>query len=340
MAFLFLSPRSGRARVNAVSRSGDPMTRNFFLPEEPWVVALARKHGLQHVLEDQRERKRLTGCSGDKCGANKEFSGISQILCLVSVSPGKLAHGILTDWTAEEEYFRKGLFEALEKSSSHSTLSLYVNKVLAFPKPILSHSPQRFHADLWEPEKFDLEQIIMWSGETREELEAHFGKPSQDISDFLKKPAALRVPVLVCHLIAKCAWKALILDGCHFGKRGAQQSIHVGLQERLGGFPPSQWVKEALASEKRKRTPEDAMELRFRPIDAQQVVSLLRSWSGQILSQAAGETRQELQLMLEEKVMRLDTFAGNNKRPTRSEFGPEQLLHALCAAMGVRDRSN
>ena len=37
--------------------------------------------------------------------------------------------------------------------------------------------------------------------------------------------------------------------------------------------------------------------------------------------------------------MRLDTFAGNNKRPTRSEFGPEQLLHALCAAMGVRDRS-
>ena len=339
MAFLFLSPRSGRARVNAVSRSGDPVTRKFFLPEEPWVVALARKHGLQHVLEDQRERKRLTGCSGDKCGANKEFSGISQILCLVSVSPGKLAHGILTDWTAEEEYFRKGLFEALEKSSSHSTLSLYVNKVLAFPKPILSHSPQRFHADLWEPEKFDLEQIIMWSGKTREELEAHFGKPSQDISDFLKKPAALRVPVLVCHLIAKCAWKALILDGCHFGKRGAQQSIHVGLQERLGGFPPSQWVKEALASEKRKRTPEDAMELRFRPIDAQQVVSLLRSWSGQILSQAAGETRQELQLMLEEKVMRLDTFAGNNKRPTRSEFGPEQLLHALCAAMGVRDRS-
>ena len=162
------------------------MTRKFFLPEEPWVVALARKHGLQHVLEDQRERKRLTGCSGDKCGANKEFSGISQILCLVSVSPGKLAHGILTDWTAEEEYFRKGLFEALEKSSSHSTLSLYVNKVLAFPKPILSHSPQRFHADLWEPEKFDLEQIIMWSGKTREEL-AHFGKPSQDISDFVAK---------------------------------------------------------------------------------------------------------------------------------------------------------
>ena len=90
MAFLFLSPRSGRARVNAVSRSGDPMTRKFFLPEEPWVVALARKHGLQHVLEDQRERKRLTGCSGDKCGANKEFSGISQILCLVSVSTGNL----------------------------------------------------------------------------------------------------------------------------------------------------------------------------------------------------------------------------------------------------------
>ena len=179
------------------------MTRKFFLPEEPWVVALARKHGLQHVLEDQRERKRLTGCSGDKCGANKEFSGISQILCLVSVSPGKLAHGILTDWTAEEEYFRKGLFEALEKSSSHSTLSLYVNKVLAFPKPILSHSPQRFHADLWEPEKCGA------------------GRPARSwlISEnhlrtsatLLQKPAALRVPVLVSF---DCKMR---MESTHFG---------------------------------------------------------------------------------------------------------------------------
>ena len=117
MAFLFLSPRSGRAKVNVVSRSGDPMICKFFMPEEPWVVDLARKHALQHVLEEQRERKRLTGFSGDTC-ANKEFSRISQILCLVSASPGKLGHGILTDWTAEEEYLRKGLFEALEKSSS------------------------------------------------------------------------------------------------------------------------------------------------------------------------------------------------------------------------------
>ena len=87
------------------------------MPEEPWVVDLARKHALQHVLEEQRERKRLTGYSGDTC-ANKEFSRISQSLCLVSVSPGKLGHGILTDWTEEEEYLRKGLLEALEKSSS------------------------------------------------------------------------------------------------------------------------------------------------------------------------------------------------------------------------------
>jgi len=117
MAFLFLSPRSGRAKVNVVSRSGDPMICKFFMPEEPWVVDLARKHALQHVLEEQRERKRLTGFSGDTC-ANKDFSRISQSLCLVSVSPGKLGHGILTDWTEEEEYLRKGLLEALEKSSS------------------------------------------------------------------------------------------------------------------------------------------------------------------------------------------------------------------------------
>ena len=38
-------------------------------------------------------------------------------------------------------------------------------------------------------------------------------------------------------------------------------------------------------------------------------------------------------------MLRLDSFAGNNKRLSRSDFGPEQLLHALCAAMGVPDRS-
>eukprot|EP00435_Cladocopium_sp_Y103_P022856 s4952_g5.t1 len=44
--------------------------------------------------------------------------------------------------------------------------------------------------------------------------------------------------------------------------------------------------------------------------------------------------------MLEDKVMRLDSFAGCNKWLSKAEFAPEQLLHALCAAMGLRDRSS
>jgi len=108
MVFMFLSPRSGRAHVNVVSKTGQAMTRNLFMLEEPWVLDLAKQHGLRDVVEEQRERKRLADCR------EKEFKGISQIMCLVSVSPGKLGHGILTDWTtdwtAEEEYYRKALF--------------------------------------------------------------------------------------------------------------------------------------------------------------------------------------------------------------------------------------
>ena len=333
MALLFLSPRSGRAQAKVVSKYGDAMTRKFFLLEEPWVLDLAERHGLRDVVAEQRERKRLA----DR--GEKEFKGICSILCLVSVSPGKLGHGILTDWTAEEEHYRKGFFDTPESTSSQSTFSLCVDKVLAFLKPIPAHSPQRFHSDFWEPGKFDLEQIHMWTGKTCEELEIHFGKSAEEIMAFLQKPIALRVPVLLCHLIAKGAWRAIVLNGGDFGKKGAQSPLHLAFQQELGGFPPAEWVDHAVADHKRKRSQEEAVELRFRPTDAKELASFLRSWSGRILPQAPEEMRQELQLMLEEKVMRLDSFAGNKKGLSRSEFGPEQLLHALCAAMGVRDRS-
>ena len=179
----------------------------------------------------------------------------------------------------------------------------------------------------------------MWSGKTREELEFHFGKSTEEIKVFLQKPMALRVPILLCHLIAKGAWRAIVLNGGDLGKRGAHEPLHIAFQKTLGGFPPAEWVDHARADQKRKRSEEEARELRFRPTDAKELASFLRSWSGRILPQATDKTRQELQMMLEEKVMRLDSFAGNNKRLSRSDFGPEELLHALCAAMGVRDRS-
>eukprot|EP00435_Cladocopium_sp_Y103_P038458 s248_g10.t1 len=193
--------------------------------EEPWVLDLAEQHGLRNVVEEQRERKRLA----DR--REKEFKGISRF-----VSPGKLGHGILTDWTKEEDYYRKGAFDAPEKTS-HSSFSLHVDKVLAFPNSISTHSPQRFHSDLWAPGRFDLEQILMWSGKTHEEIEAHFGKSTQEIMVFLQKPMALRVPILLCHLIAKGAWRATVFNGGDFGKKGAQETLHLAFQERLGGYP-------------------------------------------------------------------------------------------------------
>eukprot|EP00435_Cladocopium_sp_Y103_P036258 s3509_g9.t1 len=113
----------------------------------------------------------------------------------------------------------------------------------------------------------------------------------------------------------------------------------VAFQNSLGGFPPARWINQAIADAKRERTQEDALELRFRPGDAKQLAKFLRSWSGGILSQTADETRPDVQLMLEDKVMRLDSFAGCNKQLSKAEYAPEQLLHALCAVMGLRDRN-
>ena len=102
------------------------MTRNLFMLEEPWVLDLAKQHGLRDVVEEQRERKRLADCR------EKEFNGISQIMCLVSVSPGKLGDGILTDWTAEEEYYRKALFDTPESTSPHATFLYALTRSLHF----------------------------------------------------------------------------------------------------------------------------------------------------------------------------------------------------------------
>ena len=255
MVFMFLSPRSGRAHVNVVSKTGQAMNRIFLMLEEPWVLDLAERHGWRDVVEEQRERKRLADCR------EKEFKGISPIMCLVSLSPGKLGHGILTDWTAEEEYYRKAFFDTPESTSYHSIFSLRVDKVLAFRRPIPTHSPQRFHSDFWEPGKFDLEQILMWSGKTREELEFHFGKSTEEIKVFLQKPMALRVPILLCHLIAKGAWRAIVLNGGDLGKRGAHEPLHIAFQKTLGGFPPQNgWITQerTKSGNTAKRRPESS----------------------------------------------------------------------------------
>lgn len=82
----------------------------------------------------------------------------------------------------------------------------------------------------------------MWSGKTREELEIHFGKSTEEITVFLQKPMALRVPILLCHLIAKGAWRAIVLNGVDFWKTGAQEPLHLAFETfgwlsscRMGG---------------------------------------------------------------------------------------------------------
>ena len=176
----------------------------------------------------------------------------------------------------------------------------------------------------------------MWSGE---EPEIHFGKSREEITVFLQKPMALRVPILLCHLIAKGAWRAIVLNGGYFGKTGAQEPLHLSFQKTLGGFPPAEWVDHAVADQKRKCSEEEATELRFRSTEACIFFCVLAAV--EFCCKPLMRCAKSCSFLLEEKVMlRLDSFAGNNKRLSRSDFGPEQLLHALCAAMGVPDRSN
>ena len=68
--FCFCLPAVAGGRSHVASRRGDPMSRNFSIPEETWVADLAPRHGLQHVWEVQRERKRLVGISGTRMPTN------------------------------------------------------------------------------------------------------------------------------------------------------------------------------------------------------------------------------------------------------------------------------
>ena len=144
-------------------------------------------------------------------------------MCIVFVSPGTFGHGILTDWTAEEEYYRKAyiMFDTPERTSSHWTFSVRVDKVLACREAIPTHWPQRFHSDFWEPGKFQLEQILMRTGKALKELEIHFRKSREEIMVYLQKPIALQVP---CNLIATGSWRAIVLN---LKKKGAQEHLHL-----------------------------------------------------------------------------------------------------------------
>ena len=81
-------------------------------------------------------------------------------------------------------------------------------------------------------------------------------------------------------------------------------------------------------------------DLRFQAVHAQELSKFLRQWSGRILNDLEGDSRAECQLMLEGMVTRLDRMS----RRAVEKHGPvqrsrETLLHALCAAMCLRDRS-
>ena len=49
--------RNRRTHVNVVSKTGQAMTRNLFMLEEPWVLDLAKQHGLRDVVEEQHSQR-------------------------------------------------------------------------------------------------------------------------------------------------------------------------------------------------------------------------------------------------------------------------------------------
>ena len=149
MPFLLLSPRPARTAVEIASVSGARKTHRTFMPQQPWVVELAKKNGLHHILEEERESKRKGTAT------QHDPKGLTRVCCMVSFSPGTLGRGILTDWTAEEEYARNWLFDTPEKKTLHSVCSLQVRKVVAFVEPLVCHCPLRLSSDLWEPGRIE-----------------------------------------------------------------------------------------------------------------------------------------------------------------------------------------
>ena len=177
---LFLSPRHGRAAYQIQGSSGETLTRKRSAPETTWVKSLAQRHGLLHLLGDQRMDKHS---SGQMAASGKvPRAGLTSLRALAAITPGQLGRGVLTEWGAQEEYLRNFLYEG--ERFLHSVFSLQVVRIVAFSRPFDSNSPIRFTSDLWEPDKLEYADFLQRSGLDRQGLRRGLGVCSEDIAAF------------------------------------------------------------------------------------------------------------------------------------------------------------
>ena len=337
MPLLFLSMRYGRAVHQMPQSSGGSRryTRKNLLEKE-WVKQRAQECNLLHVLEEQKEFQREFKLSQE----GRLASGSCFVRGLAVVSQGQLAQGILTNWNQEEVYLKEFLAEGLQ--GTHSVFSLRVERAVKFAQPLVSFCPLRFSSDLWEPDKLEYEDFLQRSGLTREELESKLQINADEIREFLKQPLGLRVPPLVAELIFLHRWKAVVLKGEDFRKRSPMLARRKVLQRDLGNFPPEAWVEQAQRMTKNlpAETAANHDDL-FQAEHAAELAKCLREWSGAILNSVGpGEEKAETQFCLEGNLMRLDRLCQAAENSQRGKyFSKMALLNALCAAMGLRDRS-
>ena len=107
---------------------------------------------------------------------------MTTIFGMVSVAAGKVGKGILTPWTAEEEFLYEFFFEGPQ--SLHDFFTLEVQRVVAFRRSFETHCPMRFPSDLWEPGKTAYADLLRCSGLTRQELESGLQMDEGAVSAF------------------------------------------------------------------------------------------------------------------------------------------------------------
>ena len=133
-SLVFVSFFEGRRYVQGAARR----------PECAWVENLARQHGLDACLADEKNMKRLGARRSAAEQPRPEVpkaAGLTRISCLVVVENGRLGRGPLTMCPQEEKF---SMMHQDAAGSAHTTFSLRIAKAFKFSEPLVSRCPARF----------------------------------------------------------------------------------------------------------------------------------------------------------------------------------------------------
>ena len=298
--------------------------------QTPWFADLVGERKLQGYLSTVN--RRAADQLADQCPCD----------IIVNVARGLQYEGPLTPWTDEEEL----LWENLGRPQG--AMSLRIKQSVRLQRAAIVQRPAHLKIPIWSPvaaasgvhlSGFDLKdpgrvpQILEEAG-----LSKALQVSADELSAFLCEPVCLAVPPVILELIRKGVWSHLMLCA-YWRERRRGKAYHI--------FAAKLMMQHFHQEMKRANTLNRHVPyacLPFSQSDALTLAKNLKKWAPDILGPSQDDDAfAEMQLFLEEFVLKLQSFGGRTQVTTSAvqrQLDHDTVVKALCCSMGLRSKKD